>query len=207
MRRDIEQRKAFTLLELIVILVILAVLMALLLPVMAGARAKANRIKCSGRLGCVGLAYRIFATDHGDRFPWEVSTNQAKSLDWFVEQTRSLSNQLSTPVILVCPADTRKPATDWASLTRTNMSYFVSVASSQSYPQSILAGDRNVTTNGVRIGPGIVNVQTNFGWDGTMHRFQGMCVMGDGSVQQMSSARLRQASQNTGQSSETWAVP
>jgi type II secretory pathway pseudopilin PulG len=197
-------------LELIAILGIVALVVAMLLPIMANARMKAHRIKCDGRLGCVGLAYRIYATDHGDQFPWEVTTNKILTFGTYLDKLRGLSNELSTPIVLICPADTRKPAKNWASLSRTNLSYFGGIGASESLPQSILSGDRNITTNGARIGPGIVNLdagEANVAWDATMHRFQGICVMGDGSVQQLSSARFKDQMKSSGQDSMTLAVP
>jgi type II secretory pathway pseudopilin PulG len=211
MRRIIDHRRAFTLLELIVIMTIICILVAIMIPANIKARDKARRISCVGRLKNIGLAYRIFATDHGDRFPWQLATNAppAKTFDEFLRHYRTVSNELATPILLVCPADTRKAATNWATLSRMNISYFTSPDSAETFPQSFLAGDRNLTTNGVRIGPGIVNLasQTNVAWDGTIHRFQGNTAMGDGSVQQLSTARMVEQMQNTGLNSMTLAVP
>ena len=179
---------------------------------MVKAVAKQKRIACVGRLKNMGLGYRIFATDNRDLFPWQLTTNAPppKTFDDVLLHYKAISNMLSTPKILVCPSDNRKASLDWLSLSRTNISYFVSVDASETYPQSFLAGDRNILTNGVRIGPGIVKLDsttTNVAWDGTIHRFQGNAVMGDGSVQQLSGARFREQIKNTELSSMTLAVP
>ena len=212
MKRRIGNKYAFTLLELLVIFTITCVLLAVLIPAMVKAVAKQKRIACVGRLKNMGLGYRIFATDNSDMFPWQLTTNAPppKTFDDVLLHYKAISNMLSTPKILVCPSDNRKASRDWLSLSRTNISYFVSVDASETYPQSFLAGDRNILTNGVRIGPGIVKLDsttTNVAWDGTIHRFQGNAAMGDGSVQQLSGARFREQITNTGQSSMMLAVP
>jgi type II secretory pathway pseudopilin PulG len=211
MRRNVEHRRAFTLLELIVIMTIICILVAIMIPANIKARDKARRISCVGRLKNLGLSYRIFATDHKDRFPWEIETNAPPLLkfDDALKHYLIVSNEISTPKILVCPADTRKEASNWNSFSRENVSYFVGLNSAEHLPQSFLAGDRNLTTNGVPLGPGIVTLRasTNIGWDGRIHKFQGNAAMGDGSVQQLNSARLREQLENTGQTETKLAIP
>lgn len=212
-RRANHSNRAFTLLELVVILTILCVLVAVLIPACVKMVAKQKRIACVGRQKNIGLGYRIFATDNRDLFPWQLATNAPtpKTFDEAITHYLAISNALSTPKILICPADNRRPAPDWARLSRSNISYFISlVDSAETYPQSILAGDRNITTNGVRIGPGIVRLSTlttNAAWDGTIHRFQGNVTMGDGSIQQLSATRLREQVMNTGLAEMRLAVP
>lgn len=53
-------------------------------------KAKAQSIKCVSNLKNIGLATRIFATDNQDYFPTS-----------FLQMT----NELSTPLILICPSD------------------------------------------------------------------------------------------------------
>jgi len=60
----------FTLIELLVVIAIIAVLAALLLPALSQAKEKARRAKCLSNLKQVALAFKTFALDHDDFYPW-----------------------------------------------------------------------------------------------------------------------------------------
>lgn len=65
----LENRKAFTLLELLVVMAIIAVLIALLLPGLAQVRQAANRVACSANLSTWGKVALGYAADHQGLFP------------------------------------------------------------------------------------------------------------------------------------------
>jgi prepilin-type N-terminal cleavage/methylation domain-containing protein len=59
------QQKAFTLLELLVVLAVIAILAAILLPSLAASKLQAQRTECMNNLKQLGLANAVYATDFG----------------------------------------------------------------------------------------------------------------------------------------------
>jgi hypothetical protein len=74
-----------------------AIMAGLTLPALAKAKEKAQSIQCFNNLKQIGLAARIYATDHDNTFPPDLE---------------SMQNELVSPRVLICPQDPSAPSFD-----------------------------------------------------------------------------------------------
>lgn len=208
-------RTAFTKLDLLMLIAVVALLAGVIIPALLRARSKARSICCNCNLKQVGLAFRIWSGDKGDAYPMSVSTNQGGTQEFLAtgetfRHFQVLSNELSTPTILVCPSDrSRQVATDFnPHFGNTNLSYFVGVDASVGKPSMWLSGDRNLS-GGARLANGFLLLPTNapVRWSAEIHQSWGNIGMADGSVQQIGSARLREYLVGTGVATNRLAMP
>jgi prepilin-type processing-associated H-X9-DG protein len=76
-----------------------------------------------------------------------------------------------------------------------NLSYFVGLDATNTFPQTIISGDDNFTINGVKPPSGLVSLSTDdsAAWQPSRHVNQGNVLRADGSVQGSSSTLLSAA--------------
>src|ERR1039457_4183789 len=187
--------KGFALTELLVVICVIAVLVAVLLPALQHHHDGRQPINCIDNLKQIGLAFRIWEGDNGDNYPMKISVTNGGAMELAVAGNvsaifRVMSNELSTPKVLVCPQDTaRHYANNFTTdFNNQKISYFVGLDAEDKYPQMIIAGDDNLAINGVRARSGILNLVTNasVGWTKErIGKFHGLGNIGlsDGSVQ------------------------
>ena len=188
----------FTALEIIVVLAVLVLLVALLLPSLTRPRNRHNRIGCVSNLKQVALAARMWANDNGDKFPWQVSTSTIGTMELIfgpnvAPHFLAMSNELNTPKILACGHDVkRSKAVFFSEFDDMHLSYFVGLDADETKPQSILSGDRNIT-GGMQVINTVFQFTSNgvVGFTKELHNEQGNIALGDGSVEQVSPAALR----------------
>jgi prepilin-type N-terminal cleavage/methylation domain-containing protein/prepilin-type processing-associated H-X9-DG protein len=172
-----EAARAFTLLELAIVVAVVAILAAMLLPTSSGP-SRAYRVVCLSNLKQQGIGLILWASDHGGRFPAQVSVTNDGSMELTsggspAPHYQALREMRLNPQLLVCPTDkSRLRANSFVPpLTDHNISYFLSVDATPTATNTILAGDRHLEVAGKPPKPGllVLTTQAAANWTHELH--------------------------------------
>ena len=211
-----QKTAALTLVEVLVVIAVLAILLTMLLHALALHHSTRKAIVCADNLKQVGLSFRIWSGDNNDKYPMQVSVANGGTLGlasgrnaWI--NFMVMSNELSTPKILICPQDTQRlpPATNFSSQLAGHISYFVGLEANKSDAQSILSGDDNFEIGGVSVETGLLKLSSNspMAWTSVRHGLAGNILLADGSVQTFSNSGLTNWLHGTGSFTNRLAIP
>ena len=152
-------------------LVTAGILVSMLLPALARAKSKANRIKCLNNLKNINMAHMSFAQDNAQRYPWQLTPSGMQNhfgSNSGLAQTAggvfgltAMKMELQTPKILISPCDSGRMADnemlqmDWDSYdTRAGnpvpgggISYVLCEGADTMRPSTILGATRNLSSD------------------------------------------------------------
>jgi prepilin-type processing-associated H-X9-DG protein len=212
-----RRNQALTLVEVLVVIFVVGFFVLVILSSGDNTRyRKARRIACVNNLKEISVACRIWEGDHGDKYPMNVSVTNGGAMELARAGDAAIifqvmSNELSTPKILLCPADEdHSLATNFGvGFSAKNISYFANPDASQTNTQSLLSGDDNFEIGGVPVESGLLQISTNtsIAWSAARHGRAGNVAFTDGSVQQLTTSGLQQAFQNAGTATNRIAIP
>ena len=210
-----QRNRGFTATDLVVVLGTVTLLIVFMAPRFLSTGCKASRSTCVSNLKQMGVAFRMWANDHGEAFPMAVPFAKGGGLEFALAGEpaplfRIISKELNTPKVLVCTKDTERFRPNcFSSMTEQNLSYFVGIDANALNPQTILTGDRNLTVAGTQLGRGLARITNNntVGWSRKIHNQQGNIALGDGSAAQMSQAALQRQLDSTKLVTNHFAVP
>jgi prepilin-type processing-associated H-X9-DG protein len=177
--------RAFTLLELILVIATGALLFLVWAPT-ANRPRRSPSVVCMNQLRTTTVSLMIWSSDHANRLPWAIeppdSMNKRVLPLHYFEQLAGFSLNPST---LICPTEkTRRSAADFRGLTNNNLSYFLNTDSNLTNQpiSTILLGDRHLALNGKQIAPGAFQLVSDpgLGWSPTLHKNAGAMGFADG---------------------------
>jgi prepilin-type N-terminal cleavage/methylation domain-containing protein len=218
--------RAFTLIELLMVIACLGILVGLFLPALARAKSR-HTSYCVNNLKQIGVAFRTWALDNNDKYPMQVSIANGGAMEFTQRGVvfpafQVMSNELSSPKIVICPEDPlrdKKLATTFDTsrarstnaipfVSDKNLSYFVGVDANDTQPSMFLTGDANLGLGGIiQGGLQVLSTNRSVSWYPPRHQKCGNIGLADGSVQQFDTPGLREALMQTGVATNRLAIP
>jgi prepilin-type N-terminal cleavage/methylation domain-containing protein len=210
------RKRAFSLVEVFVVIAVLAVLLVvIIIPGAFKAQRRSKQANCTNNLKQIGLGFRMWADDNSDLFPMKYYTNSSGAMQFanasnIFRSFLVISNEINNPERLVCPNDKQRTNVEYyVTITGSNISYFVGLDADETNSASLLSGDRNIT-NGTALQNGILysGPATPANWTTTeQHLGRGNILLSDSSVQQTSVKVLRNLLGNSGLATNRLGMP
>jgi prepilin-type N-terminal cleavage/methylation domain-containing protein len=98
-------KRAFTLVELLIVIGVIAILLAITLPALARASARARCSQCISNLKQAGNALRMYADDYDDQFPMAYEDYPVELNPFLPSLRTSLAAYVKADSIWICPSD------------------------------------------------------------------------------------------------------
>lgn len=125
------KNKAFTLIELLIVIAIIAILASMLLPALGRAREQAKKISCSGNLKQIGSGILMYASDekgmlppHGEVFPGNNVWQEYVAQNYLGVLKSSIGAWSNTANPFICPSD-KSPESLHGLLNSYGMNYWI----------------------------------------------------------------------------------
>jgi prepilin-type processing-associated H-X9-DG protein len=223
--------RAFTWVDFLIIIAALALLAMVALPRLAKRYARSSKINCTNNLKQIGLAYRQWSLDSGDKFPMQVSVTNGGAMELVATGKvypvfLVMSNELNTPKILICPEESDRSRVTAATFERAassttagycpipftndnNVSYFVGLDADATKPAMLLGGDDNFLVKGSKPARGLFQLRTNqpVQWTNQRHNRRGNLVFADGSVASVENRSAAEVLAKTGTATNRLLLP
>jgi competence protein ComGC len=211
-----QRNHALTLIEVLVVIALTALIGVILLSMLEASNHKSARLGCVNCLKQIDLSFHIWEGDNGDKYPMFVSVTNGGAMELAAAGNASsvfqvMSNELSSPRILICPQDKKSilASNFGADFKNQNVSYFVGLDASEKSPQMLLSGDDNFEIGGAPVKSGLLEFSTNapIAWSATRHIHVGNVAVTDGSVQQLTIYGLQTALVQTASATNRILIP
>ena len=193
-----KSSKGFTLLDVLVVVATVVILGGVWLVSRPRRNPHHHEARCGNNLKQISIGFRLYSND-GDPYPPYSPTNQA----W--QYFQPVGSEIGSPRVLQCPNDEARQRSDVrnfdippndtsfanSNLQNSVLSYFYGADCDDTNPNSVLAGDRSISTNETLLtNLTLLNTAGNLQWNTSIHKSGGYLALGDGSVQLFTSKKL-----------------